>query len=92
MDHFRIDGENIQQQTVADPERVEMVRPVCEHVYAEMEPGDAIFFHCNVLHSSSPNTSDKRRMAFLVAYNRADNDPIKEHHWASYQPLNKVNS
>merc|ERR1712150_441786 len=90
IDHLRIDGKSIGQQTVADPERVQMMKPHCDHLYATCEPGDAIFFHCNVLHGSSPNNSENRRMAFLVAYNRADNNPVKEHHWASYQPLNKV--
>ena len=26
-----------------------------EHVYVEMEPGDALFFHSNLLHTSDQN-------------------------------------
>jgi ectoine hydroxylase-related dioxygenase (phytanoyl-CoA dioxygenase family) len=30
-----------------------------EHVYVEIEPGDALFFHSNILHRSEANLSDK---------------------------------
>jgi ectoine hydroxylase-related dioxygenase (phytanoyl-CoA dioxygenase family) len=53
--------------------------------------GDALFMHCNVLHCSSANLSDKRRWALLCCYNRADNNPVKEHHHPQYTPLKKVN-
>ena len=49
--------------------------------------GDAIFFHCNVLHRSDRNTSDQRRWAFVISYNRADNNPVKQHHHPFYTPL-----
>ena len=29
-------------------------------------------------------------MAYLVMYNRADNNPVYKHHWSSYIPLQKV--
>ena len=52
--------------------------------------GDALYFHCNVLHTSDKNDSDLRRWAFLCAYNRADNDPVYKHHHPNYTPLSKV--
>ena len=55
-----------------------------------MEPGDALFFHCNVLHRSDQNKSDRRRWAFLVAYNRASNDPVIKHSHPNYTKLNMV--
>ncbi len=42
-----------------------------ELVYAELEPGDALFFHANTLHRSEANTSDKPRWSFISAYNRS---------------------
>ena len=45
-----------------------------------MDPGDALFFHCNTLHASSQNTSDHSRNVLLCCYNRVDNDPYKDHH------------
>ncbi|WAR30856.1 hypothetical protein MAR_033398 [Mya arenaria] len=70
--------------------RVAEIRKHCPLEYVEMEPGDALFFHCNLLHCSSANTSGNRRWAFLCAYNRADNDPIKDHHHPHYTKLEKV--
>ena len=54
--------------------------------------GDALFFHCNLLHCSSANQSTARRWAFLCAYNRADNDPVMKHHHPNYTPLQKVSN
>ena len=59
-------------------------------VEVEMEPGDALFFHSNVLHRSDQNRSDHRRWAFLVAYNRASNNPVLKHHHPQYTKLNMV--
>ena len=59
-------------------------------VEVEMEPGDALFFHSNVLHRSDQNNSDRRRWAFLVAYNRASNNPTFKHHHPQYTKLNMV--
>ena len=39
-------------------------------VYVEMEPGDALFFHCNLLHSSDQNNSDMRRWAMITSFNQ----------------------
>lgn len=86
----RIDHTTVGAQTGADMERVDEIAKVCPLEYVEMEPGDALFFHCNLLHCSSANVSMSRRWAFLCAYNRADNDPIKEHHHPKFTPLKKV--
>ena len=58
--------------------------------FFQCEPGDCLFFHCNILHRSDQNHSDNRRWAFLVSYNRADNNPVYKHHHPFYTPLNKV--
>ena len=34
----------------------------------ELAPGEALTFHPNLIHSSRPNTSDDRRIAFLPSY------------------------
>ena len=38
------------------------------------------------------NDSDKRRWAYLIAYNRRDNSPVYEHFLPGYTPLHKVDS
>ena len=82
IDHGRVGG-----QTGADPERVAAAMTVCERVVVEMEPGDALFFHSNVLHSSDRNRSDQPRTLMLCAYNRASNNPVIVHHHPQYTPL-----
>jgi len=75
-------------QAEADPRRREWaLQAGLEHVQLEMEPGDALFFHCLTLHTSGQNHSDRRRWCFLVAFNRADNDPLIKHHHPGYVPL-----
>jgi hypothetical protein len=42
-------------------------------VYVELEPGDILFFHSNLLHRSEANLSDKPRWSMISCYNRASN-------------------
>lgn len=77
-------------QAEVDPTRLGYAQQLLETVQLEMEPGDACFFHCNTLHSSGQNHSDRRRWCFLVAYNRVSNNPMKAHHHPQYTPLHSV--
>lgn len=43
-------------------------------VYAEMNPGDVLFFHSNTLHRSDPNKSEKPRWTLINCYNTRHND------------------
>ncbi|CAD5122259.1 DgyrCDS10704 [Dimorphilus gyrociliatus] len=87
----RIEHDLLHGQTVANYDRV---NALCEHyggvVYADLQPGDALFFHSNVLHTSDKNDSDLRRWCLLLSYNRADNDPIYKHHHPNYTQLKMV--
>ena len=47
----RIDHVTFGKQAKADPERLEEAKKAFELVHVEMEPGDALFFHCNLLHT-----------------------------------------
>ena len=69
-----------------------MLCQVLSLVHVELEPGDALFFHCNLLHCSNQNNSDRRRWAFLIAFNRATNNPMIKHHHPMYTPLTKVSA
>lgn len=77
-------------QAGADLERVAEAEKRLELVYCEMDPGDALFFHSNILHRSDQNRSDKSRWSLICCYNAARNDPYKEAHHPSYTPLHKV--
>lgn len=86
VDHGILPGE----QVGADPRRIQELVKSCELVYAEMEPGDAIFFHSNLMHRSDQNRSPNRRWTVIFCYNAARNDPYLEHHHPRYTPLHKV--
>ncbi|XP_021355696.1 uncharacterized protein LOC110451821 [Mizuhopecten yessoensis] len=86
----RIVHDAVHGQTVANTERVCAIETVYPKAYVEMDPGDALFFHCNLLHTSSGNDSADRRWAYLIAYNTKANNPLVPHHHAQYTPLHKV--
>jgi ectoine hydroxylase-related dioxygenase (phytanoyl-CoA dioxygenase family) len=77
-------------QAGADMERVNVALERMELVYCEMEPGDTLFFHANLLHRSDQNRSDNPRWSLICCYNAARNDPYKESHHPRYTPLKKV--
>ncbi len=85
LDHWQVGG-----QTTADPDRVEEALKSLDKVQCEMAPGDALFFHCNLLHHSAQNKSAEPRSMLLCCYNMARNDPFKEHHHPGYTPLHKL--
>jgi ectoine hydroxylase-related dioxygenase (phytanoyl-CoA dioxygenase family) len=86
----RVDHVLTGEQAGADQERVCEVLKRMELVYVEMEPGDTLFFHCNLLHRSDQNHSEKPRWSMICCYNAARNDPYKESHHPRYTPLHKV--
>ena len=86
----RIDHVLTGQQAGADRDRVEEVLKRLPLVHVEMKPGDALFFHPNMLHRSDRNTSDQPRWSMICCYNARHNDPYKEAHHPRYTPLSKV--
>lgn len=86
----RMDHGKSGSQAGADPERLEVAVKTFENVYCELEIGDAVFFHCNTLHSSGQNHSPNPRRAFLCCYNARRNSPYKVVRHPQYAPLQKV--
>jgi hypothetical protein len=86
----RIDHVLTGDQAGADRERVSEVLKRLEVVHVEMEPGDTLFFHCNLLHRSDQNRSEQPRWSMICCYNAARNNPYKESHHPCYTPLHKV--
>ena len=84
----RVDHIKTSEQVGADPVRVEAALARLELVYCEMQPGDALFFHSNLLHRSDRNTSDEPRWSLICCYNTRHNDPfIKNGRHPNYAPL-----
>ncbi len=86
VDHIHLDG----KQVGADPARVEMAMQQLDLIYCEMDPGDGLFFHSNLLHRSDQNRSARRRWTLLCCYNAARNNPTIQHHHPFYTKLNVV--
>lgn len=61
------------EQVGADMVLVQHALKTMDHVYAELEPGDALFFHSNTLHRSEANLSDKPRWSIISCYNSYGN-------------------
>jgi len=87
----RVNHDRINEQTMANPEHVEAALARFPLVYLELEPGDAVFFHCNLLHRSDANRSDHRRWNFIASYNTVENKPYKRvREYGNYEPLQQV--
>ncbi len=86
----RIDHILSGDQAGADMGRVAEVLKRLPLEYVEMTPGDALFFHPNLLHRSDRNESPNPRWSLICCYNARHNDPYKESHHPRYTPLHKV--
>ena len=86
----RVDHILTGDQAGADMERVDEALKRLELVHVEMEPGDTLFFHSNLLHRSDQNRSANPRWSMICCYNAARNNPYKESHHPRYTPLHKV--
>jgi ectoine hydroxylase-related dioxygenase (phytanoyl-CoA dioxygenase family) len=76
---------------MANPEHVEAARARFPLVYLELDPGDAVFFDCNLLHRSDANRSDHRRWNYIASYNTVANKPYKRvRDYGNYEPLVQV--
>ncbi len=84
--HHQLTGD----QAGADPERVAEILKRNELLYVEMEPGDVLFFHSNLLHRSDQNNSEHPRWSMICCYNARSNDPYKESHHPRYTPLDRL--
>lgn len=84
----RIEHVTVGDQFQTDPERVSAALDRFPLVYCELDPGDAIFFHSNLLHRSDANTSENPRLSIICCYNTRHNDPIVSNgRHPNYSPL-----
>ncbi|NCW13342.1 MAG: phytanoyl-CoA dioxygenase family protein [Chitinophagia bacterium] len=61
------------EQVGADMTMVNNALKTMDLVYVEIEPGDALFFHSNLLHRSEANLSDKPRWSIISCYSAQSN-------------------
>ncbi len=61
------------EQVGADMTMVDNALKTMDLVYVEIEAGDALFFHSNLLHRSEANLSDKPRWSIISCYSAQSN-------------------
>jgi len=78
------------EQVGASQHYVDLALKTMPLVYVEINAGDALFFHPNLLHRSEANLSDKPRWSLISVYNRSSNVPYNEPSQSSTVPLQTV--
>jgi len=78
------------EQVGADMTMVNHALETMEHIYVELEPGDALFFHSNILHRSEANTSDKPRWSIISCYNSLSNPAYNDESTSWREPVSIV--
>jgi hypothetical protein len=86
----RIEHQLKGDQAGADQKRVDQILQRLPLDYVEMNPGDVLLFHANLLHRSDQNRSENPRWSMICCYNAKHNDPYEESHHPRYTPLRKV--
>jgi len=78
------------QQVGAAQHYVDLALKTMPLIYVELAPGDALFFHSNLLHRSEANLSDKARWSLISCYNRQDNIGYNEPNGSHKVPVKIV--
>lgn len=78
------------EQVGADMVMVNHALSSMEHVHVNLEPGDALFFHSNLLHRSEANLSDKPRWSIISCYNSLSNKAFNDNSTSWKEPVNTV--
>jgi len=78
------------EQVGASQHYVDLALKTMELIYVEINAGDALFFHSNILHRSEANTSGSARWSLIAVYNRAANVPYNEPSQSSTIPVDVV--
>ncbi|GGB11718.1 phytanoyl-CoA dioxygenase family protein [Puia dinghuensis] len=78
------------EQVGASQHYVDLALKTLPIVYVELEPGDALFFHSNLLHRSEANLSDTARWSLISVYNRQRNIGYNEPNGSHTVPVRIV--
>src|SRR5687768_12958876 len=78
------------EQVGADMVMVNNALKTMELVYSELEAGDALFFHSNLLHRSEANLSEHPRWSIIACYSSQSNLAYNETSTAWKEPVQMV--
>jgi ectoine hydroxylase-related dioxygenase (phytanoyl-CoA dioxygenase family) len=78
-------------QTNVEQEHLEAALKRYEHIYVEMEAGDALVFDGNLLHRSDANRTDTYRWGYICSYNAVENAPFtRVREYGNFEELKTV--
>ena len=78
------------EQVGADMTMVENALKTMELIYTELQPGDALFFHPNLLHRSEANLSENPRWSLISCYCLQSNLAYNETSTSWHTPVDVV--
>lgn len=78
------------EQVGADMEMVNNALKILPLEYCELQPGDALFFHSNILHRSAANLSEYPRWSIISVYVSRGNPAYQEESTAWKVPIQTV--
>ena len=78
------------EQVGADMVMVANALKTMDLVYSELEAGDALFFHSNLLHRSEANLSERPRWSIISCYSSQSNLAYNETSTSWHTPINVV--
>ncbi|HVV54777.1 MAG TPA: phytanoyl-CoA dioxygenase family protein [Mucilaginibacter sp.] len=78
------------EQVGADMTMVNNALKAMDLVYSELQPGDALFFHSNLLHRSEANLSDHPRWSIISCYSSQSNLAYNETSTSWHTPVSIV--
>ncbi|MHA4809454.1 phytanoyl-CoA dioxygenase family protein [Flavitalea flava] len=83
----RVEHGKAGEQVGASQRYVDLALKTMDLVYVELEAGDVLFFHSNILHRSDANLSRASRWSMISCYNRQTNIPYNEKSTSCITPL-----
>ncbi|MDR3712302.1 MAG: phytanoyl-CoA dioxygenase family protein [Puia sp.] len=86
----RVEHGKAGEQVGASQRYVDLALRTMELVHVELDPGDALFFHSNLLHRSDANLSETSRWSLISCYNRQSNIPYNEKSNSCITPIREV--
>jgi phytanoyl-CoA hydroxylase len=73
--HMEFDAARFDAEKFFRADRADNAAIIDTRVSPRLAPGDAVFFHCNTLHSAGKNSSDAVKFSLVFTYHAAGNAP-----------------
>ena len=79
-----IDRGRLDKDLFLRPELADNAELIAKARTVELDPGDAVFFHCRLFHAAGTNLTRDVKLSIVTTYHAADNHPIPDTRSARY--------